>query len=284
MLRYILLSLLFVSTPTLSARILGIVPTPSYSHQIVFRPLWKELSLRGHQVTVITTDPMKNSSLTNLTEIDFHFSYETWNRNLNMNNMATLNVIQLVDKVIKEGYELVEEQLQHPQIQDLLGNKTEGFDLVLMEPIFPVMAAFSQKFNCPLIQILSLDGPSFTYHTIGNPSHPILYSDFFYTTSENPNFMERLSNTLTYLFMRYYYFSRQLASQHSLVKKYFGEDYSNLEDVLKQTSMLFVNTEPVFHRVRALLPNVIQFGGGTHLTTPKPLPKVSLFVSVPVAY
>ncbi|KAJ8959692.1 hypothetical protein NQ318_021883 [Aromia moschata] len=57
------------------ANILGIMPTPSYSHQIVYTPLWKELSLRGHNVTVITTNPVRDPKLVNLTEIDIHFVY-----------------------------------------------------------------------------------------------------------------------------------------------------------------------------------------------------------------
>ena len=61
------------------ARILGVVPIPSYSHQIVYRPIWRELSLRGHQVVVMTTDPMKDPALTNLTEIDWHFAYGLYN-------------------------------------------------------------------------------------------------------------------------------------------------------------------------------------------------------------
>jgi hypothetical protein len=44
------------------ARILGIFPSPSFSHQIVFQTIMKALVARGHQVTVISTDPLKVSS------------------------------------------------------------------------------------------------------------------------------------------------------------------------------------------------------------------------------
>jgi hypothetical protein len=44
------------------ARILGIFPSPSFSHQIVFQTIMKALAARGHQVTVISTDPLKVSS------------------------------------------------------------------------------------------------------------------------------------------------------------------------------------------------------------------------------
>lgn len=59
------------------ARILGVFAFPSISHQIVFQPIWRELSLRGHQVTVLTPNPIHDQSLTNLTEIDLSFTYKT---------------------------------------------------------------------------------------------------------------------------------------------------------------------------------------------------------------
>jgi hypothetical protein len=45
------------------ARILGIFPGPSFSHQLVFQTIMKTLAARGHHVTVISTDPLKVSHL-----------------------------------------------------------------------------------------------------------------------------------------------------------------------------------------------------------------------------
>ena len=42
-----------------SARILGIFPTPSISHQLPFQAIMKALAARGHQITVISPDPLK---------------------------------------------------------------------------------------------------------------------------------------------------------------------------------------------------------------------------------
>jgi hypothetical protein len=41
------------------ARILGIFPSASPSHHIVFQAIMKTLAARGHHVTVISTDPLK---------------------------------------------------------------------------------------------------------------------------------------------------------------------------------------------------------------------------------
>lgn len=64
---------LYIAVPMETARILGIIPSPFYSHQIPFRAIWTALSRKGHEVVLVTTDPINNPSLTNLTEITFHF-------------------------------------------------------------------------------------------------------------------------------------------------------------------------------------------------------------------
>ena len=48
---------------TKAARILGIFPTPSLSHQLPFQAIMKALAARGHQITVISTNPLKVSVL-----------------------------------------------------------------------------------------------------------------------------------------------------------------------------------------------------------------------------
>lgn len=42
-----------------SARILCAFQMAAVSHHQVFQPIWKELSLRGHQVVVVTPYPLK---------------------------------------------------------------------------------------------------------------------------------------------------------------------------------------------------------------------------------
>jgi glucuronosyltransferase len=51
--------LLYAVCCTKGARILGIFPTPSISHQLPFQAIMKALAARGHNVTVISPDPLK---------------------------------------------------------------------------------------------------------------------------------------------------------------------------------------------------------------------------------
>jgi len=53
------LLLLYAVCNTKAARILGIFPTPSISHQLPFQALMKALAAKGHQITVISPNPLK---------------------------------------------------------------------------------------------------------------------------------------------------------------------------------------------------------------------------------
>lgn len=54
-----------------SARILCVFQMAAVSHHQVFQPIWKELSLRGHQVVVVTPYPLKDPG--NLNTLRYNF-------------------------------------------------------------------------------------------------------------------------------------------------------------------------------------------------------------------
>ena len=53
------LLLLYAVCSTQAANILGIFPTPAISHQLTFQAIMKALAARGHQITVISPNPLK---------------------------------------------------------------------------------------------------------------------------------------------------------------------------------------------------------------------------------
>jgi hypothetical protein len=74
--------LVFILSATESARILGIFPTPSISHQVVFHSLVKDLADRGHEITVLTTDLIKTQN-PNVTQVDLHETYGIMKEKMN---------------------------------------------------------------------------------------------------------------------------------------------------------------------------------------------------------
>ncbi|KAF5302523.1 hypothetical protein FQR65_LT00895 [Abscondita terminalis] len=252
------------------ARILGIVPTPSYSHQVVFQPIFKELSLRGHQVTTITTNPIKNPALTNLTEIDLHASYDIWNEKI-----ATIihynifkYLISITDLVLEVGHY----QFSHPEVQDLIHTTTEQFDIVMVEYSMLPMFVFAKKFKAPLIMMISVDALSNLREIMGSPTHPIVYPDPIFPLQEKSTLSERLLIVLLKLFFSHVFNRYVLHNQQILSDQYFGTNYPPVEDLAQDVSLLLANSDPILHGVKPLVPTIVLFGGGSHRTPPKPLP------------
>lgn len=161
--RSVLVSLISLVLVADAAKILGVIPTPSYSHQIAFRSLWSELSLRGHEVTVITTHPVNNGTLKNLKEVDISFVKKYLDERyegdkvleaLNNGVMATLKFIE--DMIIDTSNHV----LDHKGVREIMKQKNGTYDVVLVEILFPEMNAFGDLFGCPVIGVISLDAPA----------------------------------------------------------------------------------------------------------------------------
>lgn len=180
------------------ANILGIITTPSYSHQAPFQPLWRELALRGHQVTVITTDPQKNASIKNLKEIDISHTYEIYEQ-YNVfhvhcgSNTSILHIGKLIAKVFQETQEY---QLSLPEVQHLINDQSVQFDLVMAEAQSPIMLSFAWRFKCPLIALSSMDAPMTFHDSVGNVVHPVANPDMNLdiVDPENMGFLDRLKS------------------------------------------------------------------------------------------
>ncbi|KAF5302524.1 hypothetical protein FQR65_LT00896 [Abscondita terminalis] len=251
------------------ARILGIVPTPSYSHQVVFQPIWKALSLRGHQVTTLTTDPINDSTLVNLTEIDLRPSYDIWNKYIA--DLSASNMIHFTIMVQEVYSEVAHYQLSHPQVQHLLNSDSEKFDLVMVEYSLIPMQAFAKKFNAPLIIIYSMEVYSDMRYLVGCPSHPIANRDPFLTIYNDPTLLQRLTIILLKIFSIFIYFHYDI-KQQLIIDQYFGKNYPTIQELNQDISLMLSNSNPVLNGVKPLVPTIVQFGGGTHRTAPKPLP------------
>lgn len=252
------------------ARILGIIPTPSYSHQIPFQPLWRELSLRGHNVTTVTTDPINAPELTNLTQIDVGFAYKyVQNFHQDAEDMTSLKFIPYIHAMRDN---ISDAELSHPKVQQLIKTK-EKFDLVIIEIIYPHLLAFGEIFKCPTILVSSFELQSLIHMTVGNPSHPVLYPEHTIPLYGELSFKERIFSTIyqvgTNLFVTY----KAYPEKHKIAIKHFGRNFPSIMDMLKKASLILVATDPVLCDVRALGPMMIAFGRA-HLQPPQPLPKV----------
>lgn len=257
-----------------SAKILGVFTVASVSHQIVFQPIWKELSLKGHQVTVISPNPLNDPTLTNLTEIDISFVYKKMEEfkqvaSKGMDHWAMMsNIMEIFLYMTREIFE-------NESVNNLIKDNSRSFDVVITEIIDPKTNAFAAKFKCPHIGVASLNVLTLTHQAVGNPTHPILHPDFLTPYSGSDlSFFQRIDAVLFEWYNRYFYYYTFMPAINSVVKEYFGSEFPDMQSIEKNVSMLFLNTNPVIHGVRPYGPNVIQFGGGIHIKLPRALPTV----------
>ncbi|XP_056632310.1 UDP-glucosyltransferase 2-like isoform X2 [Diorhabda sublineata] len=260
-----------------SARILTIIPIASTSHHLPFQPLWRELASRGHQVTSITTDPQRITSLENLKEIDMSYCYDIYEKHKLLETMIGGNnsFIEKATVIKKSLTECDAYHLDSKEIQNLINNKSIEFDLLMIEAQMSTMFAFTWRFKCPTIAIASMD-PSLQFHDyLGNLLHPIVNPDYNLEIGD-PNdmsFKERLISFVYVYLYKYFLYEKFFTTYPDILKKYFGQDLPPLKDLQNNISMMFIGTHPLFHNVRPMNPNTITIGGGMHIKPPKDLPK-----------
>lgn len=263
--------LLTVTSAVQSARILGVFPTASISHQIVYQPIWKELSLRGHDVVVITTDPLNDTTLTNLTEIDVSSFYDFIKTVM---NRCTEEVNHWKASEASPIWPVITTKLlfEHPSVAAFLNDTSQNFDVVIAE-IGQVVSSFAYKYKCPFIGIMSHGVNSVTHAAIGNPTHPILYPDLTTTFGEDMTFFEKVDAVIHAIYTRIKYYYYDLPVIDAVTRTYIGEDMPYLGELERNASIVFLNTNPILHGARALSKGVIELRR-MHLKPKKHLPEV----------
>ncbi|XP_072400618.1 UDP-glycosyltransferase UGT5-like isoform X5 [Diabrotica undecimpunctata] len=256
-------------------RILGIFPTPSYSHQIVFQPIWKELSLRGHNITVVTPHPLCDSSLTNLTEIDVSFVYGTlakygWPKEY----FKLTSTLHRLDYVLNYGNDVAMEILEYGPVRHII-DQHDTFDLLIVQTSINrnlLLYSLAFKFHTPIVGISSLGLFLHSHDALGNPTHPIVSPDMMLNFAGELSFFDKVQSFLYNIWYRMFYYWYALPKADKIARKYFGEDMPYLGDLERNISLLLLNVNPIIHNVRPNVPNVIEINQ-MHIKERKPLPK-----------
>lgn len=259
------------------ARILFAAFSPSLSHHLFYQPIIKELCARGHEVVSISADPI-HQKIENLTEIDIHNeTYGTFNvgEYLIYNQQVKprhAQVFSLFTPVFLSMYEAV---LKNHQVQAL---NNQQFDLIILEYFFPtIFNGWKDYFNCPIIGISSLDLLGVGAEAFGNPTYPSFFIDVNKLSGRNLDFWQRLENFAYALDMRWWWYSEGMYMGQGLFKKYYHMDL-DIQKLQTSIDLALINSNPIFHSPRALVPAIIPIGG-LHIRERKPLPQVSILPS-----
>ncbi|XP_076295640.1 UDP-glucosyltransferase 2-like [Lasioglossum baleicum] len=261
------------------ARILALVPTPSYSHQIPYRRLWLQLHERGHDIVLITSNPIPNMNSTRFKQIDVSGSYKKIRAidfiKLRFEKHDWLFFVQnhLCDMTLS----FAEHILNHTDMKAIYApNSNEKFDLVMTEMLVaPSTYVFAHRFNAPLIGLSSLGLLSLTEYVLGGlvlPSHEYTW-EMEANVGTNQPFWTRLQNYIKVWRVLYLMHTDHYPRHQKLVEKYFGTDVPPMLDIQKNTSLVFVNQADAVTPARPKLANVITFTSSHIEENQPPLPE-----------
>nr|XP_026497756.1 UDP-glucuronosyltransferase 2B20-like isoform X2 [Vanessa tameamea] len=270
----LLLIFIFVIVKCECAKILAVFPTPSISHQVVFRPLVQELARRGHDVTVITTDPVfpKGQSPQNITEIDVHdISYNIWTTFLQADKGKEENAHTQITSLFKLLARVFEEQMKTNEVQKLINDKKNKFDLLFIESSVRPALGFTYLYKVPVIEISSL-GPIYeTFDKSGAATNPLLYPMAIRQRLNNLTLLEKIQELYT-IFKGEYAYAQLVESEDKMLQKIFGSNIPSVRELKKNVHMLFLNVHPIWDFNRPVPPNVVYLGG-LHQNAAKELPQ-----------
>nr|XP_033333681.1 uncharacterized protein LOC117224687 [Megalopta genalis] len=269
--------LLCISHEVQPARILALVPTPSYSHQIPYRRLWLELHKRGHELVLVTSNPIPNMDPKTFQQIDISEAYKDIREvdfmHLRFDKVEWLAFVE--EYLFSMAHVFVEHVLNHTDMKPIYApNSNRKFDVVMAEMLaMPAIYAFAHRFDAPLIGMSSLGMLSINEHALGGlvlPSHEYTW-EMEANVGTNQPFWRRLQNYIKLSRLLYVMYRDLFPRQQNLAEHYFGP-LPPLLDILKNTSVVFVNQADAITPARPKLANMITFTSFHVEKTPTPLP------------
>ncbi|XP_025193839.1 UDP-glucuronosyltransferase 2C1-like [Melanaphis sacchari] len=265
--------LLFLITATQSANILVFAPMPFKSHFRGFQPLFKELANRGHNLTVVSTFPLK-TPLQNYTDIPISVDKSIL-KSINPMELASHGFLTVVPSMWYMSTNLGQKMVSKPEMQNFILSQDYEFNLVMVFPFCQeYTVTLGHKYKAPVINLgVSMLWPS-NSKWIGEPSTFSYILDQRTRATDQMTFIERFKNTIIgiyQLFLEDYYY---LPLQKETMNKYFKykgyESRPPIEDMLRNVSVTLINSHYSIGVTRPYLPSTIEIAG-LHVNNPKPL-------------
>ncbi|XP_068156429.1 UDP-glucosyltransferase 2 [Drosophila tropicalis] len=242
-----------------SANILAVFPFPGKSQYIFAEQYLRELSVRGHNVTVINTfgsdksDPnFRVIGATKIHELMAAFS------NVDYNQVASQwKILTMTTEFLNL---LTANVLDDEIVKNLLRN--DQFDLVIMETVQnEALFGLGQHFNALTIGISSYGTDRHIDEMMGNIS-PLSYNPMLLSSrTEQMNFEERLWNVWEASVLWLHKRLVHLPSQRALYGQYFPQAKQTLEQVMDSFSLMLLGQHFSLSYPRPYLPNMIEVGG-----------------------
>lgn len=235
----------------------------------------KALAAKGHEVTVISHFPQQEP-LRNYRDVSLKGTAPPLVHIFNVADYQGLWYEKYVSSFILAyfGYQSCVAGLSSQQMQDFL-KANQTFDLMVMEYFnTDCYLGFAHKFKAPLISVGSCSLMPWLNERFANPDNPSYIPVNLLPYSDHMSFLERVQNTIGYIYNSITSFLFMEIPSNILAKRYFGSDMPNLRDIAYNSSLMLENVHFSLTLPRPQVPNIIDVGG-IHIGKVKALPEVS---------
>nr|CAI5843306.1 unnamed protein product [Callosobruchus analis] len=232
------------------------------------------ITTRGHQVTIVTPNPLRDKSLVNLTEIDISSAANVAPSSASIE--FTMSKDMPTSEIMISFYDLSEKiqeaVFQNEEFQKLYKDPKTKFDLLISEALHPGMYSLAGRFKVPVIGMSSLGVVTASHDSVGNSIHPVLYPDMNLPYVGKLSLREKLYSMYFTIWSLYYYNFKVTPRADTISRRYLGDELPYLGDIGRNVSLLFINTNMAIYGPRPHVPTVIPLGF-MHIEPVKPLPK-----------
>nr|QVG59856.1 UDP-glucuronosyltransferase [Nilaparvata lugens] len=260
-----------------SANIFAIFPTPSVSHQYSCLGFLEGLVAKGHNVTVITTNPkLIDKKPPNYHVIDGSINYQVWEnymRDYQIDIQKERSPFEIMAHFEYVFAEFIDTFFSLDEVQKIIKSPDTKFDLIIYEAFYPAAASASKHFgNIPTVVMSTIPNYLQVESTMGNPILLSYMPSFIVNASDHMTLTERITNIAYYYFTVYIQHVYNYPLQDAVARKYFGDDLEYVSEYERNNSLYLMSGDLSQSYPVPRHPNTIEVGV-CHIKPRKPLPE-----------
>lgn len=273
------LVIIFISSYSscFGSRILVVIDSRSFSHFAIVKPLAIELIKRGHELTLISNHPL-GSEVTNYTFFDITYCHAKKMGTMSVSSCHLMNVFDNL-QLLYGSLQSFECFFKSTQFQDFL-NSGQKFDLVLAEYfISRLFSAFGFIFECPIVIYSACMLFPWVSEDLGNSYNPSYIPNLLGNSASKMEFMDRFRNTVQVASTMIMYELIFNSKSQRYIDQYFPPSVPNVRKLMKNVSVVLVNTHNSYFGAFPQVPGIVEIGG-IHISEARKLPEVMCICKV----
>ncbi|XP_046745933.1 UDP-glucosyltransferase 2-like [Diprion similis] len=244
---------------TEGSKILAIFPFQGRSHNVMFEPILIGLARAGHSIDVVSHFPPKEP-VEGLNHISLKGTLHFYVNNMTASFARTMTGVKAVDFISYQEPNDLCNLMRLPQLQNVI-NTDKKYDLMLTE-VFGTNCylAVAQKLKLPVVGILTSVMYPWAYGPVNESPLASFIPCQLAPFTNDMTFMERLENLVVTLHSNFLFYYYDKTVSEPIARKYIN-DFTSLNDIYFNISLLLVNSHRSIHGVRSTNPAIVDVAG-----------------------